>query len=133
MRVIFVGVHNKPGFEPLDPRSKTGKLVDLCCDGIPSPVEIIKTNCFPGHEIPIKYDRAEILEAWRQRSTYDQLTDVVICLGRNVQQVFGESAIEFVPVVHPGRIFSATKKRNWILWTRMTVLSACLKKLQQPF
>lgn len=33
-RIIFVGIHNKPGMEPLDSRTKSGKIIDEVIAGL---------------------------------------------------------------------------------------------------
>jgi hypothetical protein len=44
-RIIFVGIHNKPGMKPLDSRTKSGKIIDEVIRGLEGR-ECVKTNLF---------------------------------------------------------------------------------------
>lgn len=51
MKIVFVGIHNKPGMEPLDSATKSGKIIDIitsCFRG----VDFEKRNLFPVDYLP---------------------------------------------------------------------------------
>lgn len=82
-RIIFVGVHNKPGMEPLDSRTKSGKIIDEVIAGLPGR-ECLKTNLYNTIEIPqTKMERLFHATEWRVKinPTYE---DITVTLGLHV-------------------------------------------------
>jgi hypothetical protein len=61
MRVIFVGMHNKPGMEPLDSRTKSGKLIDRIINELP--IDCIKTNLYDD-SWPVDFEDNDLMLWW---------------------------------------------------------------------
>jgi len=101
MKVIFVGIHNKPGFKPLDSSTKSGKLIDGIITSLPDSVVCIKTNFYDRCHLPepSKYDN----KLWAERVGFNE-DDLVIRLGQEVQKRMSGSGCRSIDLVHPGRI-----------------------------
>jgi hypothetical protein len=120
MRIVFVGVHNKENFTPLDSGSRTGMLVDRCIIFLQteldlSGTEFLKTNLFDSLVMPHLANRdGTEAKAWAQRIGYKP-DDIVICLGAIVHQYFRRSGIKFIAVGHPSGVWSKKKQENYII------------------
>ena len=77
MRIIFVGLHNKPNMLPLDSLTKSGKLIDRIIKELPG-IETIKSNLFNCNGIPHKDYHYKYRDEWY--NTYSPTTDDVIVL-----------------------------------------------------
>lgn len=65
MKIVFVGIHNKPGLKPLDSSTVTGKIVDEIISHFPD-VEFEKQNIFPVDYLPLEAEeRAKYLDAFK--------------------------------------------------------------------
>jgi hypothetical protein len=51
MKVIFVGVHNKPHLKPLDSSTRSGKTIDGIIEQLPG-IKCVKTNLFDVDYMP---------------------------------------------------------------------------------
>lgn len=84
-RVIFVGTHNKPGMEPLDSRTKSGKIIDEVCEPFLGKCPVMKTNIFNCDEMPHSNRRDALAVDWRERVSVTE-GDVIIALGLVVKR-----------------------------------------------
>lgn len=114
-RVIFVGVHNKPGKTPLDSSTLTGKTVDIIAQGLGG-FEIIKSNMHDFDYLPV--DRTNSISAWRRRVEYKR-TDIVVALGAQVGWDFARHhpstiAISYIQVHHPAKRMSVKEREQYI-------------------
>lgn len=112
MKVIFVGMHNKAGMEPLDSRTMTGKVIDKIIEKIP--VTCIKTNLcdidyFPKDKIIIW---AENL-VWNEKYQPDS-DSVIILLGTWVHKHFLFTNAKIIKLGHPAGIFGTKNKAEYI-------------------
>jgi hypothetical protein len=102
-RIIFVGVHNKPRMEPLDSRTKSGKIIDDVIAGLPGR-ECVKTNLFNLDRLPHrKADYPAYATVWRAKIRPCDY-DVVVPLGQIVQDHFPSKRIDGALVIkaeHP--------------------------------
>lgn len=100
-RIIFVGVHNKPGMEPLDSRTKSGKIIDEVIAGLPGR-ECVKSNLFNAEAVPKhRYDRIVGASFWNTRIEPTP-NDIIILLGDTVQAWFNTGQrLKVVCVPHP--------------------------------
>lgn len=105
--VFFVGMHNKPGMQPLDSRTHSGKIVDLIIEHLN--VGAKKTNL-----ADIDYKPLHPIfhaEAWHEKHQ-PKPGDVIVLLGRWVQENFEYKAgTRNILVDHPAA-FSARKNRD---------------------
>lgn len=84
-RIIFVGIHNKPGMEPLDSRTKSGKIIDEVCESFLNKCPVMKTNIFNCEEMPHS-DRRDVLAVdWRERVNVRD-GDIIVALGLIVKR-----------------------------------------------
>jgi hypothetical protein len=61
MKIVFVGLHNKPGLPPLCSTTKTGKIIDIICSHF-NGVEFEKKNIFPVEYLPGFYEREKLID-----------------------------------------------------------------------
>ncbi len=111
-KYFFVGMHNKPSMTPLDSRTRTGKVIDEIIKGLPS--ESIKTNLCEVEYLP--KDIAEIekfSELWHEKYK-PQKGDVIILLGRWVNDNFKHKDQKTISLTHPAGIFGTKSKYEYI-------------------
>jgi hypothetical protein len=86
MKIIFVGMFNKPGKLPLDSSTKSGRAIDDIAKQLQA--ECVKTNLFDTEYYPKddneNFGRATI---WWQRVRVDE-KDIIVLLGNLVQKDF---------------------------------------------
>jgi len=114
-RVIFVGVHNKPGKTPLDSSTLTGRTVDAIASLLPE-FEIVKSNLHDMEYLPT--DRLMTVTSWRRRVKYKR-DDIVVVLGRQVGWDFGRNhgsqiPIPFIQMEHPAKVMSSVERARYI-------------------
>lgn len=112
MRVIFVGIHNKPQTAPLCSSTKSGKLVDRVIAELKGH-DCLKSNLWNVEYFPAHRENSFNYE-WVERVQY-QPGDIVITLGEYVRKAFVKSNIPFVHVGHPSACWSHEKQDDFIL------------------
>lgn len=125
-RIIFVGVHNKPGFAPLDSRSKSGKMIDRVIAGLQTEcglfeAEFVKTNLFDLPGFPSwSPERGVSVMNWSKRAGRTD-DDIVILLGACVHDAFKHCKYpNLVRIGHPSGVWSKLKQEEYII-------NACIK------
>lgn len=113
-KIIFVGIHNKPGLKPLDSFTKSGKLIDriifdLFTEGFLS----YKTNLYDTQIMPDKGLKKYLSLDWWTRNRVDY-ADVIVLLGKEVQLNFIEKKHKVVKLPHPSRIWSRENKDKYV-------------------
>lgn len=99
VKICFVGIHNKPGKEPLDSTTKTGKVIDRIIEACGEDYEFQKRNLFTGTVFPPKWQREGLAKLFKIEE------DVLyIGLGLVVRECLFERVFNFWPVYHPGYI-----------------------------
>lgn len=102
MKVIFIGMHNKEGKEPLDSTTKSGAIIDRIIDGLAG-IEVLKTNMWDVHEFPpVEWQIALSCEWWRKVSVSSD--DVIVLLGAIVHRNFDyrkERCDNVLKIAHP--------------------------------
>jgi hypothetical protein len=114
-RVIFVGVHNKPGKSPLDSSTLTGRTVDAIASGLED-FEVVKSNMHDMECLPV--DRTNSISDWRRRVKYKR-TDIVVALGAQVAWDFARHhpstiAISYIHIAHPAKRMSSVNREMYI-------------------
>ena len=110
--VFFVGMHNKPGMKPLDSKTMSGKMIDAVIKELP--FECIKTNLCEVEYLP--KDWVEINEhgfLWGQKYQR-RYTDVVVLLGKWVQNNFFWDDCKIVHISHPASCMGNVNKENYV-------------------
>lgn len=115
MRIIFVGIHNKPSTKPLDSSTKSGKLIDKIILNLKEH-ECIKTNLFDYNCIP--NEKIEHQKSWIKRYAPSE-EDIIILLGNNVHRFFPQnlSVKKIIKIKHPSAIWSKQSQENYIINT----------------
>jgi hypothetical protein len=111
--VLFVGMHNKPGMEPLDSKTMSGKMIDAVIKGLP--FKCTKTNLFEGEYLP--KDFLTINQAgidWHNK--YEpQKSDIVVLLGKWVQTNFWHDSFKIINLPHPASCMGNVNKKKYII------------------
>jgi len=103
MKIIFVGLHNKPMMKPLDSKTKTGKLIDRIiekCNSLDTPTR--KTNLFDIEFVPhgSGYMEELALNWWQRVDPHKR--DVIVLLGAMVHNEFIKNGHDkIIKVAHP--------------------------------
>lgn len=112
MRIIFVGIHNKPETLPLDSSTKSGKLIDKIIFNLPEHT-CIKTNLFDLNYIP-QEDVDKHSQKWIEKY-YPTNKDVIILLGSNVHKLFPKNVQSIlIEVKHPSSIWSKRAQEEYV-------------------
>lgn len=119
IRVIFVGVHYKPGMAALDSRTRTGMVIDRIIAKIKSSepdTVIVKSNLYDLTEFPkerTKDTDIEWVNHWKLRVNYTP-DDIIVTLGTTTNDVFRWAKVPSIKVGHPGGLWSTESKRNYV-------------------
>lgn len=116
MRIIFIGIHNKPGMKPLDSKTKSGKNIDAIIANFPG-IECIKTNLYSTEFMPAKHLQKQLVDEFFVRVKIEQHTDLAVLLGYNViAHLSNDLRLPFYSlcVGHPSLIFSKYTKEQYI-------------------
>ena len=123
-KVIFVGMHNKPGMKPLDSKTMTGKVIDTISKNIDC--DCIKTNLcnidfFP-KDIPLINKCAIEWHKLNEPSQYD----LIVLLGGWVQKHFWYDNLRVIKIKHPAGVFGPKKKAEYIQKVILEISENCL-------
>jgi hypothetical protein len=112
MRIIFVGVHNKPGMKPLDSKTRSGNIIDKIIESLPEGIEVLKTNLFIADEVPRKELFISFNEEWYW--TYlPNFDDIIILLGAIVHKEFIYTlGLKIIKLAHPASMLHHKTKEQ---------------------
>lgn len=114
-RIIFVGIHNKPGLAPLDSSTRSGKLIDRIIAEMPG-VQVVKSNLYDLDYLPDPPTGADVVRDWAARVYYDPNTDVAVSLGDNVHFAFLiAKKFHYVRLAHPSSIWAKGRRDKYVL------------------
>lgn len=115
MKVIFVGVHNKPDTNPLCIFTKTGKLLQKVINQLPE-IEFVKTNLFNIDHFPDNQDDIGMLARdWWYR-IYPEPDDLIILLGAIVHKHFDyRNGGKKLRYGHPSGVWSKEKQQKYVM------------------
>jgi hypothetical protein len=112
MRIIFVGIHNKQGLQPLDSSSQSGKRIDNVIKNFPS-YECLKTNLFDSDHIPRVTELRDWFIDYYNRVGIRE-DDILVCLGSTVWEYFKNEDLRLVKFYHPSPLNRAIKGINYV-------------------
>jgi hypothetical protein len=119
-RVIYVGVHNKPGKPPLCSTTRSGKLIDRIIKSLPE-YEHLKSNMFDVEMTSAEFQNFphdSFNYEWASRVDYSREHDIVVALGANICKLFTYSTIDrFIRNGHPSSPWSNVEKDNYVIKT----------------
>lgn len=119
MRIIFVGIHNKPGMQPLDSRTKTGLAIDKVIRHFPHRV-CVKSNLIDAEQLPAAEEGIKTYAIdWLGRLGPIAAEDIVVTLGMTVAMHLPRcmATKNIVNVVHPGRVMGKPEMDHYIRTT----------------
>lgn len=100
MRVIFVGLHNKPGKMPLCHSTKSGKLITRIINRLPKGIEKLRTNLFEVDYLPIDDELYSLQDKWYW--TYLPVDDdIIVLLGAMNHKLFAFKELNIIKIAHP--------------------------------
>lgn len=119
-RIIFVGVHNKPGKMPLDSSTLSGRRVDKIIERIKNElqdynIEFIKSNLFEVDYQPKGIEAKVCIVKWMAK--YEPFDNpIVVLLGNQVQCSFPKlsDVKRKVRLAHPSLQYSKIKEPEYI-------------------
>jgi len=120
MRIIFVGLHNKPDMMPLDMATKTGKIVNKIIAKLPKDIEIVKSNLFDVDYMPLKSNEIEELTLQWYWANLPIDEDVIVLFGWMTQRHFYDilrlkiENLKIIKAAHPAAQRSSEKQDEYI-------------------
>ncbi len=100
-RIIFVGLHHKPGMKPLDSQTKSGKMIDRIMEQLPSGVKVKKSNLFDLYRLPENEEKGELVKFWLEDIKPGK-DDVVVLLGAMVHDNCPQIRVKsLIKIAHP--------------------------------
>lgn len=111
-RVIFVGVHNKPGKEPLDSSTVSGKRIDNIIKNL-TDCKCIKSNLFEIERQPIAGEQDDLIEKWFIKY-WESANDICVLLGNQVQYSFPKIPVRIIRLAHPSLQYSKVTPTEYI-------------------
>lgn len=101
IRVIFVGMHNKPEMKPLDILTKTGKLINRVVGKLPDTLEIVKTNLWDvDYYVTSDREKDDLHTNWWFQNLPED-DDIIVLLGATVHNEFRHNERNIIKVAHP--------------------------------
>lgn len=119
-KLIFVGIHHKPGLQPLDSSTLSGQRIDHIIASLPPDLfDVHKTNLFDTDYMPWgKKACQRAANGWKERNFGDQniAGDVVVLLGNDVQKYFPVSSagLRVVEIAHPAIVMGSNVTEAYI-------------------
>ena len=115
MKIIFVGIHNKPGLNPLCSTTKSGKLINRVIRELPKGVKIEskKTNLFDVDQMPEPHEMHALTDDWYWKNTPGN-DDIIVLLGALVHEQFRFKDLKIVKLPHPSSIWSFPRQDEYV-------------------
>lgn len=111
-RLIFVGMHNKPGKMPLCSSTFSGKLIDRIIKGSIEKAE--KTNLYDVEYFPLDQQEKQTLAYnWIERVNPSP-TDIVVLCGAEVHSNFPDVQCVKVKIPHPASNYGLDKMNAYV-------------------
>lgn len=102
-------MHNKPGMQPLDSKTKTGKIIDNLIKELSENFECIKSNLCDTEEF-ITDTHQLFLENKRWFDEFEPTeNDIVITLGDWVYKNIKRGSFKLIRAKHPASLFGVSK------------------------
>lgn len=118
MKVVFMGLHHKPGKTALDSSTRSGQVIDQLIGHLPESWEFEKANLFPYDYHP---DGEELREAIEDFQPKPETTYVL--LGRCVQRYIGEKCPIHVRAHHPGYALRKGAVNEYVGMTALAIMT----------
>jgi hypothetical protein len=133
VHIYFVGIHNKPGLQPLDSSARSGKLVDEIIKLLPQSQRCFKTNvyidCVPDADDPKNQHGALSADGWLDRTDFNSETDIAIVLGGVVEEAFKLSKLPYLKLTHPSYVMRIGEQAEYVTDAVMKIYQAINDKL----
>lgn len=122
MRIIFVGIHNKPGMQPLDSKTKSGKIIDEIIKLLHNiDIECIKINLYDCDYHPTNYIVQLNYQIDWLRKLKPQKYDLVVLLGKLVKNEIDYDFVKIIYLYVIRQVYLARHKQNILLKIQQTL------------
>ena len=111
MRIIFVGIYNKPNTKPLCKSTKTGKLLNRITEQIKCDT-ILKTNLYNVEYCPKEWREKQSLAIDWHKRVEPQSDDIIILLGAETHKWFLNTGFTIIKLAHPASKYSHESINN---------------------
>ena len=126
MRVIFVGLHNKPDKLPLCHSTKSGKLITRIINRLPKEVEKLRTNLYDINCFPDIDDIYSLQDQWYwTHLPVDD--DVIVLLGAHNHNYFKFNDLNIIKIAHPASRKSHEAMNDYVDKTVAKILELICK------
>ena len=115
MKIIFVGMHNKPMKMALCSSTKSGKLVNRIIEAL-KPFKCQKTNLYDVDYLPIRNDeKFDLAMDWHER-VRPEFGDVIVLLGAEVHENYNKDLYDnTVKLAHPSSKRSHVEMNEYVM------------------
>lgn len=120
MKVIFVGMHNKPNTNPICPSTKTGKLVNRIIKELPE-IQVLKTNLYDIEYYPKSEDKPPLARDWTFRIQPD-LDDIIVLMGAEVHKNYIDTVGRVIKIAHPASKWSHVDMDEYVKLTSEKII-----------
>lgn len=126
MKIIFVGIHNKPGKSPLCSSTRSGKVVDKIIAELQG-LNCIKANLFDIDQIPKQEEKAKLKMDFLNNFTAGE-DDIFALLGAMVHDEFPFVYQKSVKLAHPASTLYSGKKDSEYIKLAVEKIKSKLKE-----
>lgn len=115
MKIIFVGICNKPGKKPLDMSTHSGKIINTIIMRLMlSPEDYLKTNLCDTDVMPHNDDISGHVKEYFDRVGYNP-GDIFVLLGSWVHKYFPRlTDCEIIKIQHPASFNGTRDRKNYV-------------------
>jgi hypothetical protein len=113
MKIIFIGICNKKGFEPLDSKTPSGQRIDDVVKNFPYH-ECVRMNLFDSFAVPDRHKVDTYIDDFFDRANIKE-KDVCVLLGGTVQKHLGEElSCKRIYAPHPSPLHARFSHSNYV-------------------
>lgn len=115
MRILFVGIHNKPTKRPLCSSTRSGKRIDKIASAFPD-IDCVKMNLFNLTYMPKGNEWNIQRTKFFKRAELDH-DDILVGLGHEVNRALqGDERVicKMVSIVHPSLLYQQVSETDYI-------------------
>ncbi len=111
MKVIFVGINNKPNTKPLCSSTVSGKRKDRIINLLP--FDCVKTNLYNVDCEPLKENKRQLATDWVFRIQPEK-SDIIVLLGADVHNNYIHTVGNVIKLAHPASIYGHENMDNYV-------------------
>ena len=126
MRIIFIGIHNKPHLVPLCSSTKSGKLINRVISKLPDNIKYEKSNLYDVDYYPVNGEAESLAFEWRDH--FDPTNDdIIVLLGARVHSEFFFNYDNIIKLAHPSSMWSHKDMNGYVKNAVMKIIDSIKK------